>query len=296
MEQRTHNHPDDTSDLLSAYIDNAVDVTERRRVDELRRTCSACAQELGELRTVKALMSDLPLAQPRRSFTIDPATAPRPRWLLFPTLRIASLVASLLLLVLVGVNVTSLGGAGQSSSASAPMANERSRSTLSAPFGADSNSDTTGGAAAASTESMAAAEAPEASAAASTAASENAQASTAAGTPPESALVPPSAAASAEASGVAKSSAEPTAIAEAVPPDAGAAGAAQSGDQAAGSQADAQNSTLSANAPSSPDTVDDDGSVGGETLFTTLQIATALVAIVTLALLGATVWARQRGL
>lgn len=54
------------------------------------------------------LLRDLPNVSPRRSFTLDPATVAPPRRLLFPTLRWSSLVATLLFLVVVGVDV--LGG------------------------------------------------------------------------------------------------------------------------------------------------------------------------------------------
>ncbi|HEX6288015.1 MAG TPA: zf-HC2 domain-containing protein [Herpetosiphonaceae bacterium] len=144
MEQLSHNHPDNTSELLSAYIDNAVDAVERRQVERYIQTCPACTQELQELRMFRALLRDLPMVQPRRSFTLDPA-AVAPRRLLFPTLRWATLVATALFLVVVGVDVLRVGrpNAGMSFSAAAsPPAQE------SAPFAApqQGGSDAAGGA------------------------------------------------------------------------------------------------------------------------------------------------------
>ncbi len=119
MERLVHTHSDDRSELLSAYSDNAVDVVERRRVEEYIRGCPACAQELRELRMFRELLGDLPKLQPPRSFTIDPRQAPRPRWLLFPTLRLASALAALLLFVVLGVDGLSSvdSGAGAPSAA-----------------------------------------------------------------------------------------------------------------------------------------------------------------------------------
>lgn len=107
MERLTHNHTEDTSELLSAYSDDMADIVERRRAEQYLARCAACAQELRELRMLKQILRDLPSVQPRRSFTIDPATVAAPRRFLFPTLRWASLVATALLLVLLGVDYLS---------------------------------------------------------------------------------------------------------------------------------------------------------------------------------------------
>lgn len=133
MERLSHTHPDDTSELLSAYSDNAVDVLERRRTEEYLQQCAACVQELRELRMMKELLRELPYVQPPRSFTIDPATAPRPRWLLFPTLRLASLVATMLFVVVLGVDGFNAGMNSEAGSPTAaqysPQMQSRSRGT-----------------------------------------------------------------------------------------------------------------------------------------------------------------------
>ena len=119
MEQLSHNHPDNSDELLSAYIDNAVDAGERRRAEQYIAACAACAQEVQELRMFRALLRELPNVQPRRSFTLDPATVAPQRRLLFPTLRWSSLVAALLFVVVLGVDV--LGGNAPNTLSSMPM-------------------------------------------------------------------------------------------------------------------------------------------------------------------------------
>lgn len=118
MEQLSHNHTDNSDELLSAYIDNAVDAGERRRAEQYIAACAACAQEVQELRMFRALLRDLPNVQPRRSFTLDPATVAPQRRLLFPTLRWSSLVAALLFVVVLGVDV--LGGSAPGAPTAAP--------------------------------------------------------------------------------------------------------------------------------------------------------------------------------
>jgi anti-sigma factor RsiW len=128
MERLSHNHPDHVSDLLSAYIDDAVDLGERHRAASYIETCAACAEEVRELRMFRELLRDLPNVQPRRSFTLDPATVAPPRRLLFPTLRWASLVATLLFVVVLGVDTLAVNrNAGlRFSTASAPGAAQQS--------------------------------------------------------------------------------------------------------------------------------------------------------------------------
>ena len=106
-----HTHPDDTTELLSSYLDDALDVVERRRVDSLLRDCAACAADLQDLRSLRRLLRELPAPLPRRSFTLDPATA-RPRRRLFPIFRFASLAAALLLFVVLGIDALGRGRSG----------------------------------------------------------------------------------------------------------------------------------------------------------------------------------------
>lgn len=117
MERLIHNHADDLSELLSAYSDNALDLPDRRRAEAQVQSCPGCAQELRDLRMFQSLLHELPTVQPRRSFTLDPATAVGPRRLLFPTLRLATLAASLLFFVVLGIDLLNLGGVSAPSAA-----------------------------------------------------------------------------------------------------------------------------------------------------------------------------------
>lgn len=133
-----HIHSDDTSELLSSYIDDAVDLVERRRVDQLLRECNACVMELEDLRGLRQLLRGLPAPMPRRSFTLDASVA-APRMRLFPIFRFASLAAALLLFVVLGVDALGQGGEqGQPTAASqpaaevAPLTQEQSRTMSSA--------------------------------------------------------------------------------------------------------------------------------------------------------------------
>src|SRR5919199_6796242 len=116
---RGHTHPDDTNELLSSYLDDALDPAERRRADELLRTCPGCAADLADFRTVRAALRTLPAPLPRRSFTLDPAVV-RPRSRLFPIFRFASLAAAVLLFLVLGVDALSSQRGRVTSTASAP--------------------------------------------------------------------------------------------------------------------------------------------------------------------------------
>lgn len=253
MERLSHNHAEDTSELLSAYVDSALDVPEQRRAEAQVRDCPGCAQEVRDLRVFKTLLQDLPAMQPRRSFTLDPATAIGPRRLLFPTLRLATLVASLLFFVVLGVDVLSLGGRG----ASAPSASQ----TREAPAGSERDAfklDQSGGGAPESAELAAAsaaastAPAPDGGAAGGAAPADPAApagAVTAASAAPAAAMpAPPQAATQPESSAAAQTMAEaPTTLT-----DTGAANSAPaaSGEPAPPADAQSQADALSAAAPS----------------------------------------------
>jgi|GEM_PF-3071463 len=161
MERISHNHADDTSELLSAYVDGAVDVTEYRRAEQLTQQCTGCAQEVRELRMFKELLRELPTVQPRRSFTLDPATAPSPRRLLFPTFRWATLAATALLVMVLGIDA--LGGGTSATTETAQYGTAFERGTEEFQF---KSQDDAGMATAASpaAEAAGAAPAPEAAA------------------------------------------------------------------------------------------------------------------------------------
>ena len=114
-----HTHPDDTSELLSSYLDDALDAAERRRVDDLLQTCPGCAADVADLRTLRAALRALPAPLPRRSFTLDPAVV-HPRSRLFPVFRFASLAAAVLLFLVLGFDALSSQRGRVASTASAP--------------------------------------------------------------------------------------------------------------------------------------------------------------------------------
>jgi hypothetical protein len=70
---------DDDLVLLSTYIDGELDPTERNRLEQRLDSEPLLRQELESLRETTALLHDLPPLTPPRSFTLDPATAPRRR-------------------------------------------------------------------------------------------------------------------------------------------------------------------------------------------------------------------------
>ena len=160
-----HIHPDDSLELLSAYLDGELDVVERRRADELLRDCGACVAELHELRLLRQALRALPAPLPRRSFTLDPA-AVRPRMRLFPVLRFASLVSALLLVVILGVDIFSRAGtppqaasvrAPAAAPAAEPVQELAAESVTEGPLAAQEDAPAAGGAAPEPTEEVMAA-------------------------------------------------------------------------------------------------------------------------------------------
>ena len=118
-----HTHPEDTSELLSSYLDGALDIAERRRTEAFLQSCPACATDLADLRSIRALLRELPAPVPPRSFTLDQSVA-RPRLRLFPIFRSASLVAALLLVVVLGVDVLGRDSRMAATTALAPAAGQ----------------------------------------------------------------------------------------------------------------------------------------------------------------------------
>ena len=100
-------------DALNAVLDGSLDPTDRAVTASHLAACAACAADLAELRATVGLLRALPQYRPRRSFTLGPEHAGRPRPLdetgpvrflpSLPALRVATLaVAALLLLAIVG--------------------------------------------------------------------------------------------------------------------------------------------------------------------------------------------------
>jgi hypothetical protein len=126
--------PENISEALSAYVDNQLNFVERRKVEELIASNPTYAQEVEELRLLKSWIRELPTPAPRRSFTLDPAIAPRPRRLLFPTLRWATVAAAVLLMLTLSVDALSiLGGMGGAGSATSATAGGGTAATAASP-------------------------------------------------------------------------------------------------------------------------------------------------------------------
>lgn len=133
MMRRLRQHPEDIDETLSAYVDDELDIVERRRVEQLIADDPARRQQVEELRLLKSWMRDLPTPQPRRSFTIDPATVVRPRRLLFPTLRWATVVAAVLLMLTIGVDAMGNVSGGQTATSAPAPGQENAYSLRGAP-------------------------------------------------------------------------------------------------------------------------------------------------------------------
>ena len=74
----TNNLSDSDLELLSAYIDNALSVAERASLERRLAADPRLRAELQELQATTRLLRQLAPVRPPRSFTLDPATAPRP--------------------------------------------------------------------------------------------------------------------------------------------------------------------------------------------------------------------------
>ncbi len=98
---------------LSAYIDMQLSARERARLEKRLQSDAALQAALDDLHTMRGALRRLPKVRAPRDFRLTPemagqrvAHAPR----LFPTFRLASLVASLLLVLLVLGDVFGFGG------------------------------------------------------------------------------------------------------------------------------------------------------------------------------------------
>jgi anti-sigma factor RsiW len=105
---RRSKHPEEQ---LSAYIDGELDDRGRRAVEAHVAACDACSALLDDLRTTKSMVAALPVATPRRSFTLGAEYAVPPK----PVTRrsaftFAPAVALTVLVALLFADFTSLPG------------------------------------------------------------------------------------------------------------------------------------------------------------------------------------------
>ena len=95
---------------LSAYADGALSPVERRDIDARLAQDPALRQALAQIRATSTLLRALPQVRPPRSFTLTPEMAGiRSGRLRYPLLQMATAVATLALVVTVGVDM--FGGA-----------------------------------------------------------------------------------------------------------------------------------------------------------------------------------------
>jgi hypothetical protein len=85
---------------LSAYLDNQLNERDRRQLEARLQTNSDLREGLDNLRQTRALLRALPKHRAIRNFTLTPAMIPqKPRRSPFPVLRLASALASFLLVL-----------------------------------------------------------------------------------------------------------------------------------------------------------------------------------------------------
>ncbi|MCS6880497.1 MAG: hypothetical protein RMK84_13940 [Oscillochloridaceae bacterium] len=122
-----NNLSDSDLELLSAYIDNALSPAERANLERRLAADPRLRAELEELQTTTRLLRQLEPVRPPRSFTLDPATAPRPAPA-FPLnwfMQLGSGLAGLALVLLATIQiVASTSGVAGVAPAAAPAASE----------------------------------------------------------------------------------------------------------------------------------------------------------------------------
>ncbi|NTU83035.1 MAG: hypothetical protein HGA45_27315 [Chloroflexales bacterium] len=110
------------SELLSAYLDKQLSVAETASLERRIEAEPTLQAELEGLRSTAAALRALEPLRPPRSFTLDPATAPKPRFYFSSAwvMQLGSGLAGLALVLLAAVQMLSTGAL--SASAPAPMA------------------------------------------------------------------------------------------------------------------------------------------------------------------------------
>lgn len=123
LQPQSNNLSEHDLELLSAYLDNQLVVTERAAFEKRLQVEPQLRAELEDLRATTALLRELPVLTPPRSFTLDPAMAPRPAWS-FPwrlSLQLGGGLAGLALVALLSLRLL-LSGSGGMAMAPAPAA------------------------------------------------------------------------------------------------------------------------------------------------------------------------------
>lgn len=113
-QRQLDNLPESDLELLSAYLDNQLSVAERLGLERRLGAEPRLRAELEELRATAALLRELEPVRPPRSFTLDPATAPRraPAFPLAWFMQFGSGLAGLALVLLASMQLFVGGAAG----------------------------------------------------------------------------------------------------------------------------------------------------------------------------------------
>jgi hypothetical protein len=102
-------------DQLSAYIDNQLSPAEKARLEARLEREPDLQTTLADLRLTRRMLRSLPTLKPPRNFTLSRAhaqVAARPRFQLFPALRLATALAGLAFVFVLAVDLLIVRGSG----------------------------------------------------------------------------------------------------------------------------------------------------------------------------------------
>lgn len=96
-------------DRLSAYMDNQLSPAEKAKLESRLAAETELQQALADLRLTRRMLRSLPTIKPPRNFTLTRAQAhARPRFQLFPALRLATALAGFAFIFLLAVDLLAL--------------------------------------------------------------------------------------------------------------------------------------------------------------------------------------------
>ncbi len=102
-------------DRLSAYIDHQLSPAEKIKLEARLEREAELSKTLADLRLTRRLLQNLPMLKPPRNFTLTQAQAQataRPRFQLFPALRLATALAGFAFVFLLAVDLFALQNSG----------------------------------------------------------------------------------------------------------------------------------------------------------------------------------------
>jgi hypothetical protein len=127
-------------ELLSAALDGQLSAAEQAQLDQQLEHDHGLAAEFAELRTMQALLQELPPVRPPRSFTLDPAIhAPKRSLWLGGWMRWVGVVGALALMLTVGLQLTNQTEQSLTMAPVAEMANPETANGVLDRMAADNN-------------------------------------------------------------------------------------------------------------------------------------------------------------